>query len=136
MQISWVLLAENVVVNEQSQRMDIIGEFRRVVADQIPYFLPKFYIIVRVEADVNEPVTAPYTLTMRRPSNEVVELHSRGVSISTPANVEHVVGTFVTEIQNFELMDQGKHTITAQLGDSVANTDILVFCRRNITDDA
>ena len=75
MQISWVLLAENVVMNELSQRMDIIGEFRSVVADQFPYLLPKFYIVARVEVDAREPVALPYELTLRRPSDELVELH-------------------------------------------------------------
>ena len=135
MQISWVLLAENVVVNEQSQRMDIIGEFRRVVADKIPYSLPKFYIVGRVEADVHEPVALPYKLTLRRPSDELVELHSSEVSVNIPPNVEHVVGNLIAEIQNLEFMNQGRHTVSAQLGDSVFGTDIMVVPRRNITND-
>ena len=63
MQITWMLLAENIVVNEVSQRMDIIGEFRSVIADQLPYSLPRFYIMCRVEADAQEPLTLPYKLT-------------------------------------------------------------------------
>ena len=135
MQISWVLLAENVVVNEHSRRMDIIGEFRNIVADQFPYSLPKFYIVGRVETDVHEPVALPYKLTLRRPSDELVELHSSEVSVNIPPNAGHIIGNLIAEIQNFEFMNQGRHAITAQLGDSVFSTDILVVPRRNITND-
>ncbi len=135
MQISWVLLAENVVVNEHSRRMDIIGEFRNIVADQFPYTLPKFYIVGRVETDVHEPVALPYKLTLRRPSDELVELHSSEVSVNIPPNAGHIIGNLIAEIQNFHFMEQGRHEIAAELGDSVFNTDIVVFPRRNITHD-
>ena len=136
MRISWVLLAENVVVNEQVRRMDIIGEFRRVIADQFPYILPRFYVVCRVEADIHGLVDVPYKLTLRRPSDELVELHTSGVSVNIAPNVKHVVGNLIAEIQNFEFMDQGQHTITAELGDSVSITDILAVPRRNVTNDA
>ncbi len=135
MQVSWVLLAENVVVNELSRRMDIIGEFRSVVADQFPFLLPKFYIVVRVEVDAREPVALPFELTLRRPSDELLELHNSRVSVNIPPNVGHVVGNLIAEIQSIEFMNQGRHVITAQLGESVFSTDIMVFCRRNITND-
>ncbi len=135
MQISWVLLAENVVMNELSQRMDIIGEFRSVVADQFPYLLPKFYIVARVEVDAREPVALPYELTLRRPSDELVELHNSRVSVNIPPNVAHVVGNLIAEIQSIKFMNQGRQVITAQLGESVFSTDIMVFRRRNITND-
>ena len=127
MQISWVLLAENVVVNEHSQRMDIIGEFRRVIADQFPYSMPKFYIICRVEADFHEQLEVPYKLTLVRPSMESVDLHSSSLSVNLAPNVGHVVGNLVAEIQNFEFLNQGPHAITAHLGDSVFCTDIMVI---------
>ena len=135
MQISWVLLSENVVVNELSQRIDIIGEFRNVMADRFPYLLPKFYIVSRINADVREPVEVPYKVTLCRPSNELVELHSSDVSVDIAPNVGQVVGNLIAEIQNFQFMDQGRHLITAQLGESVFCTDIMVLRRRNISND-
>ena len=136
MQISWVLLAENVVVNEMSQRMDIIGEFRRVLADQFPYSLPRFYIVCRVEADIHEPVSVPYVLTLRTPTKELVELHRSDVSLNIAPNVGHVVGNLIAEIQDFEFVNQGQYEISARLGDSVFSTDIIVLPRRNVTNDA
>lgn len=135
MQISWVLLAENVAVNEDSQRMDLIGEFRRVVADRFPYVSPKFYIVCRVKADQPGLESVSYKLTLRRPSLELEELHSSNVSVNIAPNVAHVVGNLIEEIQDFEFRNQGPHTLTAQLGDSVFSTDIMVIPRRDITHD-
>ncbi len=136
MQISWLLLAENIVVKEHSERIDIIGEFRSVLADGFPYLLPKFYIVCRIEGDVRQTVALPYELTLRSPSNELVEIHTSSVSVDVPPNVRRVVGNLIAEIKNFEFMNQGRYTITAQLGDSVISTDFLVISRQNDSDDA
>lgn len=135
MQISWVLLAENVTVNEHAQRIDILGEFRRVVADQFPYSLPKFYIVCRAEVDARKHVTMPYKVTVRRPSDELVELHNNDVSVTIPPNVGRVIGTLIADIRNFEIISQGRYTITAQLGDSEYSADFIVVSRRNVTHD-
>ena len=136
MQISWVLLAENVAVNEEAQRMDILGEFHRVVVDQFPYSLPRFYIVCRAKADTRSHSTMPYKLTLRRPSDELVELHNGDVSVTVPPNVGRVVGTLIADIQDLEIKSQGSHTITAQLGDSEHNADFIVVPRRNVINDA
>ncbi len=136
MRISWVLLAENVVMNEHSQRMDILGEFRRVIADEFPYSLPKFHIICRAEVDASELVTLPYKLTLRTPSEELIELHSSDASVTIPPNVGHVVGNLISEIRDLEFASKGRYAITAQLGDSEYSADIVVLPRRNVKDDA
>ena len=131
MQISWVLIAEKVRVNQQCQTMDIIGEFRRVVADQFPYAIPTFYIVCRVEAAYQEPLAVPYNVTLRRPSDEVLDLHRSQVSLQVAPNAGQVVGNLIAEIQNLEFESQGSHTLKAQLGDSVFSTVITVIRRRN-----
>ena len=136
MHISWVLLAENLAVNEEFQRMDIVGEFRSVVADKLPYSLSKFYIIVRIEGDVQRPVTAPFKLTLGRPSNELVELYCSDVSIDAVPDAGPVVGNLIAEIRDLDFVNEGRHAITAQLGESLGATDILVFHRRNNSYDA
>jgi len=135
MQISWVLLAENIVVKEESQRVDIIGEFRSVEAEDLPLRLPKFFIFSRIEGNVNENVSATYELKLHRPSNELVELHSSKLSLEVPPGAGTIVGNLIAEIQNFDFVDSGKHTLIAQLGDSSFNTDIMVFRRRNGAND-
>ncbi len=57
MQISWVLLAENVIINEPTQKMDIVGEFRRVIVDQFRHTLPTFYVVCRAKADARNHST-------------------------------------------------------------------------------
>jgi len=135
MQISWVLLAENAIVNDRLQRMDILGEFRRLIADQFPYSISKFYIVCRVETDAHKHVTMPYTVTVRRPSDELVELHRSDVSVTIPPDVGPVVGTLIADIRDFEIKSQGRHTITAQFGDSQYSADFIVAPRRNVTND-
>ncbi|MYE28079.1 MAG: hypothetical protein F4X87_12880 [Chloroflexi bacterium] len=135
MQISWVLLAENVIVNEQMKRMDIVGEFHRVTADQFPHSIPKFYIVCRAKADAQKQVTMPYRVTVRRPSDDLVEIHNSDVSVTIPPNVGPVVGTLIADIQDFEIRSQGRHTITAQLGDSEYSAEFIVAPRRNVTND-
>lgn len=103
MQISWVLLTQHVAVNEVAQSMDILGEFHRVTADQLPYSLPKFYIVCRVKAVARKHSTMPYTVTLRRPSDELVELHNSDVSVTMPPNVEGVVGTLIADIRDFKI---------------------------------
>ena len=105
MQISWVLLAENVAVNEEAQRMDLLGEFHRIVVDRFPYSLPKFYIVCRAKADARSHSTVPYKLTLRRPSDELVELHNSDVSVTMPPSVGRVVGTLIADIQDLEIVD-------------------------------
>lgn len=136
MQISWVLLAENVAVNEEAQRMDILGEFHRVIADHFPYSLPKFYIVCRAKADARNHSTTPYKVTLRRPSDELVELHNSDVSVTMPPNVGRVIGTLIADIQDLEIKSQGRHTITVQLGNSEHNADFIVMPRRNVTNDS
>lgn len=135
MQISWVLLAENVAVNEHSQRMDILGEFRRVVAESFPYSLPKFYIICRAEGDAHLQAELPYKLTLRMPSEELVDLHRSDVSFNIPSNAGHVVGNLIAEIRDFEFTNQGRYSIIAKLGDSVYSVDITLIPQRTITND-
>lgn len=135
MQISWVLLAENVAVNEEAQRMDLLGEFHRVIADQVPYTLPKFYIVCRAKADARSHTTMPFKVTLRRPSDELVELHNSDVSVTMPPNVGRVVGTLIADIQGLEIKCQGRHTIIAQLGDSVYKADFIVALRRTVNND-
>lgn len=135
MQISWVLLAGNVAVNEEAQRIDILGEFHRVIVDQFPYSLPKFYIVCRAKADARSHSTMPYRLTLSRPSDKQVELHNSDVSVTIPPNLGRVVGTLIADIQDLEIKSQGRHTITAQLGDSEYSVDLIVAPRRNAKDD-
>ncbi|MDE2854655.1 MAG: hypothetical protein OXN88_10830 [Chloroflexota bacterium] len=135
MQISWVLFAENVVVNEQLQRIDILGEFRSVIADQVPYSILKFYIICRAEADARNHAAMPYRVTLRRPSDELVELHNSDVSVTIPPHAGRVVGTLIAEIRDFEIKGLGRHTITAKLGESVYGTDFMVVSQRTIAND-
>lgn len=135
MQISWVLLAENVAVNEEAQRIDILGEFHRVIADQVPRTLPRFYVVCRAKADARNQTTMPYRVVLRRPSDELVELHNSDVSVTMPPNVGRVVGTLIADIQDLEIDSQGRHTITAQFGDSEHTADFIVVLRRNVIDD-
>ncbi len=135
MQISWVLLAENVAVNEEAQRMDILGEFHRVIADQVPCTLPKFYIVCRVKADARNQSTMPYKVTLRRPSDEMVELHNSDVSATMPPKVGRVVGTLIADIQGLEIRSQGRHTITAQFGNCEHSADFIVALRRDVIND-
>lgn len=122
-------------MNEHSQRIDIIGEFRSVVADGFPYSLPKFYIVCRAEADAHKEVTMPYKVILRRPSDELVELHNSDVSASIPPNAGRVIGTLIADIRDFEIKSQGRHTITAQLGDSFYSADFMVISQRTIEND-
>ncbi|MCY3979541.1 MAG: hypothetical protein OXG23_15700, partial [Chloroflexi bacterium] len=87
MQISWVLLAENVIVNEQMKRMDIVGEFHRVTADQFPHSIPKFYIVCRAKADAQKQVTMPDRGPVRRPPENLVKFHNSDVWVPFPQNV-------------------------------------------------
>lgn len=136
MQISWVLLAEKVTVNEQLQRMDIVGEFHRIIADQFPHTIPKFYVVCRAKADAHQQAKMPYKVTARRPSDALVEIHNSDVSVTIPPNVGRVVGTLIADIRDFEIKSQGRHTITAVLGDSECSADFIVALRRNIADDS
>lgn len=135
MQISWVLLAENVAVNENLQRIDILGEFRSMVADHLPYSMPKFYVVCRAEADAHDQANLPYKLTLRKPSNEEVELHNSDVSVTFPPKAEHVIGTLIAEIQEFEFTNYGMYSITARLGDSVYSADFMVIPQRTVAND-
>lgn len=135
MQISWVLLAENVAVNEHLQRIDILGEFRSIVADHFPYSLPKFYIVCRAEVEAHDHANLPYKLTLRIPSDEEVELHHSDVSVTFPPNAGHVIGTLIAEIRDFEFTNQGRYSITARLGDSVYSADFIVSSQRTIEND-
>ena len=135
MQISWVLLAENITVNEQLQRMDIIGEFDRIIADQFPHTIPKFYVVCRAKADARRQATMPYKVTALRPSDELVEIHKSDVSVTIPPHVGRVVGTLIAEIRDFEIKSQGRHTITAVLGNSECSADFIVAPQRNVTND-
>ncbi len=135
MQISWVLLAENIVVKEESQRVDIIGEFRSVEADDFPLRLPKFFIFSRIEGEASENVSATYEVRFHRPSNKLEELHSSNLSLDVPPDTDTIVGNLIAEIHNLVFTDPGKHTLTAQLGDSSFETDIMVFRRRNGEND-
>ncbi len=135
MRISWLLLADNAAMNEHSQKLDILGECRRVAAERIPYVLSRFYIISRAEVDARDIATIPYKLTMRLPSDEIDELHNSDVCVAFPPKAGHVIGALIVEIRNLEFTSQGRRLISAQLGDSKCTTDITVMPQRNVAND-